>query len=116
MLRASGKKNGENFDLNSVIGTGNGEVGVDHGKLLLAFADAVVGDGDAELDRVRATLVETLGELALVDAAGCAASFNSIVRVADSTGIPIEEFKEDATRDILDDLGVEDFSAGPKIL
>jgi hypothetical protein len=98
-----------------VIGTGDGEVGVVHGKLLLAFADAVVGDDDAELDRVRVALVEELGEAAFVDAAATAASFNSVVRVADATGIPIEEYKKDPTREILNDLGVKDFSSGPTV-
>ena len=113
VLRASGRKDGEDFDLDSVIGPGDGETGVVHGKLLLAFADAAVGDDDAALDRARAALVEALGEAAFVDAAGTAASFNAIVRVADATGIPIDAFKEDATREILNDLGVEDFSSGP---
>ena len=98
-----------------MIGTGDGEVGVVHGKLLLAFADAVVGDDDAELDRVRVALVEELGEAAFVDAAATAASFNSVVRVADATGIPIEEYRKDPTREILNDLGVKDFSSGPTV-
>ena len=114
MLRASGENDGEDFDLGNVIGTGDGEVGVVDGKLLLAFADAV-GDDDAALDRVRAELFEALGEVAFVDAAGTAASFNAVVRVADATGIPIEGSKESATRAILDDLGVENFSSGPTV-
>ncbi len=113
VLRASGRKDGEDYDLASVVGDGDGDTGVAHGKLLLAFSDAVVGDDDAALDRARAALIETLGEAAFVDAAGTAASFNSVVRAADATGIPIDEFKEDATREILNDLGVEDFSSGP---
>ena len=49
----------------------------------------------------------------MVDAAGTAASFNSVVRAADASGIPIDEFKADAAREILDDLGMDDFSPGP---
>lgn len=116
VLRASGQKDGEEFDLNSVIGTGDGKVGVVHGELLLAFADAVVADDDdAALIRVRRELFEVLGEEALVDAAGTAASFNAVVRVADATGIPIDKFKEDPTREILEELGIEDFSSGPTV-
>ncbi len=113
VLRASGEKDGEDFDLDSVVGSGDGDAGVLHGKLLLSFADAVVGDDDAALDRVRAELVDVLGEEAFVDAAGTAASFNSVVRVADATGIPIDEFKAEDARKILDDLGMENFSSGP---
>ena len=115
VLRASGQKDGEDFDLNSVIGTGHGDVGVDHGELLLAFADAVLEDDDAALDLVRKELVGVLGKEALVDAAGTAASFNSVVIVADATGIPIDEFKADPTREILEELGIEDFSSGPTV-
>jgi len=113
VLRASGRKDGEDFDLDSVIGTGDGDGGVAHGELLLAFADALFGDDDAELDRIRAEIIETLGEAAFVDAAGTAASFNSVVRAADATGIPVDEFKADETREILNELGIEDFSSGP---
>ncbi len=113
VLRASGQKNGEEFDLENVVGGGDGECGVAHGSLLLAFSDAVVGDDDAELDRARGILIETLGAEAFIDAAGTAASFNSIVRIADATGIPVDDFKLDAAREILDDLGIEDFSSGP---
>ena len=113
MLRASGEKDGEEFDLNSVVGSGDGDAGVVHGKLLLAFADAVFGGDDAELDRVRAELLDAIGEEALVDAAGTAASFNSVDRAADASGIPIDEFKADAAQEILGDLGMEDFFSGP---
>ena len=115
VLRASGQKDGENFDLNNVIGSGDGDVGVVHGALLLVFVDAVAGDDDEALDIVRGELVELLGEEALVDAAGTAASFNSVVRVADATGIPIDEFKADPAREILEELGIEDFSSGPTV-
>lgn len=115
VLRASGQKDGEEFDLNSVIGSGDGDVGVAHGGLLLGFSDAVVADDDAELDRLRRELAELLGDEALVDAAGTVASFNAVVIVADATGIPIDEFKADPAREILEELGIEDFSFGPRV-
>ena len=115
MLRASGQKDGEEVDLNSVIGRGEGDAGVVHGDLLMAFADAVLADDGAALDAVRKQLIAVLGEEALVDAAGTVASFNAVVRVADATGIPIDEFKADPTREILEELGIEDFSSGPTV-
>lgn len=115
VLRASGQKDGEDFDLNSVIGDGEGDVGVAHGKLLLAFSDAVVGDDDTELDRLRRELRDLLGEEALIDGAGTVASFNAVVRVADATGIPIDEFKADPAREVLAEIGFDDFSSGPKV-
>ncbi len=108
VLRASGRVDGEDFDLGNVIGSGDGETGVAHGEILLAFSDAVVGGDDAELDAARVAVIDALGQEAFVDAA----SFNSIVRIADATGIPVDEFKQDAAREILDDLGIEEFSSG----
>jgi hypothetical protein len=115
VLRASGRKDGEVYDLDSVVGRGEGDSGVAHGALLMAFTDAVFGDDDAALDRVRAELIETMGAAAFVDAAGTAASFNSVVRVADGTGIPIDEFKAADAQAVLDELGVEDFSTRPVV-
>ena len=115
VLRASGQKDGEDFDLNSVIGDGDGDVGVVHGDLLVAFSDAVVADDERAMDRCRATLVEMLGDEALIDAAGTVASFNAVVRVADATGIPLDEFKQDPARGIMNDLGIDDFSSKPRV-
>ena len=113
VLRASGQKDGEDFDLENVFGDGNGDTGVAHGQLLLAFSDAVVADDDEELDRARRALVDVIGNEAFVDAAGTVASFNSIVRIADATGIPVDDFKQDAAQEILDDLGMDDFFSPP---
>ena len=115
VLRASGQKDGEEFDLNNVIGTGDGDVGVAHGNLLVEFSDAVIADDATAMEGYRATLIEELGEEALIDAAGTVASFNAVVRVADGTGIPLDEFKQDPAREIMNELGLEDFSSGPRV-
>lgn len=113
VLRASGQKDGEDFNLGNVVGIGDGDTGVAHGQLLLAFSDAVVGDDEEELDRTRRELIDAIGDEAFVDAAGTVASFNSIVRIADATGIPVDDFKADAAREILDDLGIDGFFSTP---
>jgi hypothetical protein len=61
-----------------------------------------------------------MGDAALVDAAAIAATFNAIDRVADSTGIQIEEAKAEATADFRAALGINAFAekrgevAGPR--
>jgi hypothetical protein len=50
------------------------------------------------------------GAVALVDAAAVVATFNAIDRVADSTGIPIEDSKAEATRDLRAALGIDAFA------
>jgi hypothetical protein len=66
------------------------ESGVACGDLLLAFADALVGEDDAALERAREALLGRLGPEGLVDAAAVASSFERMVRIADGTGIPLD--------------------------
>lgn len=84
---------------------GSGVVG---GEALLAFADAVVSrDADAiqtAADRVAAVL----GEEAIGDAAGVASNFERMVRIADATGIPLDDRMADASIDVRETLGLRD--------
>jgi hypothetical protein len=67
---------------------------------LLAFADAVVLHQTDKIDAARAAVITALGETALVDAAGVIAAYEHVDRVADASGIPIEDFKIEPTADI----------------
>ena len=64
--------------------------GVDHGAELVAFAEAVVGADEAELERARKELLAAAGPQALVDAAAVAGNFQRMVRIADGAGIPLD--------------------------
>ena len=110
LLRASSEHSGEAIDLKTVIDAGAGDGGIPHGALLVAFADAVLGEDDAHLADIRDSLHERLGAAALVDAAAVAGLFNAIDRVADATGIPLEDDKEEATADFRSDLGIDAFA------
>ena len=81
-----------------------------HGDLLGEFAEAVLGEDDDRLTRSRDHLLATLGPEVLVDAAGAVASFNAVVKVADGSGIVIEDHKIAAAEQMSDILG-EDYSA-----
>ena len=64
--------------------------------------------GDRERQaRAREVLHRALGPAALVDAAAIVASFNAVVKIADGSGIPLEDFKQDATADLRAALGLE---------
>ena len=78
--------------------------------LLIEFADSALGSDAARQSAARATLYRTLGAAALVDAAAIVASFNAVVRIADGTGIPLEEAKAAATADLRAALGLEQFN------
>ena len=83
---------------------GNGAVA--HGELLIRFAEAVVGAAGAALPATRQAVRAALGDAGLVDAAAVIALFNAIDRVADATGIPLEDEKAAATADFRPALGI----------
>ena len=109
MLRESSNAKGEGYDLNLLTGA-EGDGNIPHGALLASFADAVLGTDDQRLDAVRAAIGSRMGDAALVDAAAIVATFNAIDRVADATGIPIEDNKAESTADIRAALGINAFA------
>lgn len=109
MLRESSKAKGENYDLTLLTGAA-GDGNIPHGALLVAFAEAVLGGDEARLSAIRSEVRARMGDAALVDAAAIVATFNAIDRVADSTGIPIEDGKAAATADFRAALGINAFA------
>ena len=73
-----------------------GDGGVAHGASLVAFAEAVMGRDAAEIAATRDALAQAIGQQGVLDAAGVIAMFNVVDRIADATGIPVDEgpFKE----------------------
>ena len=114
LLRASGLTHNKDYDLAAVTGAGLGDAGVPHGRLLVEFAEAVLGEDDAALFRARAELTNALGSAGLVDAAGVVGLFNAIDRVADATGIPLEAEKAAASADFRAELGVDRFDVSAR--
>ncbi len=58
---------------------------------------------------MRHDLMAKMGQEALVDTAAIIATFNAIDRVADATGIPLEEDKAAMTVDMRAQLGINNF-------
>jgi hypothetical protein len=65
--------------------------GVAQGTALVEFAQAIVSNDAAALSRTRQTLTDALGSAAMVDAAGVASNFQRMVRIADGTGIELDD-------------------------
>lgn len=108
----SSQHTGDTFDLKAITGgTAAGETGIPNGAALIEFAEALLGTDDQRLARARAEIVRTMGEGALVDAAGVAGFFNAIDRVADATGTPLDEQTAAETETLRSDLGINDFAA-----
>ncbi len=100
---------GEEVDLERIAGRGEGGGGVRHGDLILRFADAALGDSPEELGSVRREFEASLGSEALVDAAAIVAIFSCNVRVADATGIPLDEPNQDVRLETAEIIGIERF-------
>lgn len=66
----------------------------------------VQGTGD-DLAVARHDLRTAIGDAAFVDTCATVASFNAVVKLADGTGIPLEEVKEELTRDLRADLNID---------
>ena len=63
-------------------------------------------------ERAREALYGAMGAEALVDAAAIEASFNAVVKLADGSGLPLEDFKAEATVDLRAELGLERLNKG----
>ncbi len=66
-----------------------------------------LGEGDA--DEARRAIVAALGEEALVEAAATIAIFNGLVRVADGTGIALDDGVLGYSFDFRERLGINKF-------
>ena len=89
------------------------ESGIPNGRALLAFADAVAGDDDAQLARAREALRAEMGDAGVADAAAVASNFERMVRIADATGIELGDWMESFTEDVRSDLSLERLRTRP---
>ena len=102
---------GRSVDLGAVRGEGDGDGGVRHGARLLAFTEAAMGSGDAALERKRRCLREVLSDDEFVDACAVIGSFNVVDRIADATGIPLDERMRETSASIREQLRLGEFGS-----
>jgi hypothetical protein len=107
MLRASSQQNDETVDVSAVM-DGNVVSGIEHGRELVAFAEAVVARDTSAITLARDGLVGVAGVPVMVDAAGVISNFQRMVRIADATGIGLGSF-EAPTAELRESLGIETF-------
>lgn len=104
MLRVSAGKTGRQVDLHLVNGNREGDSpGLPFAAELVALAEAAVQRDEQALGRARHDLLERAGGSVLVDAAGVIGNFQRMVRIADCTGIPVDEHRpnQEEVRDLL---------------
>ena len=109
VLLDSALHEGRTVNLKGVTGEDLENTGIEHGSLLIQFTDALlIGDAEA-LANARVQLYEQAGADKLIDAAATAASFNSIPRIPNATGIPLEDWKHEKLFPVMEKFGIGDF-------
>ncbi len=108
LLRASGEQEGTEYDLNAATNS-TGDAGVAHASLLRELTEAAIENRWEDLEEVRARATAAMGEQETVDALTVAAAFNGITRVADATGIPLDEHTAATTIEMREVTGIDRF-------
>ena len=108
LLRASGEREDASFDLTAVTDDSR-DSGVPHGAELLRLTELAIGGDRQALAAAREAASAVMGRQQMVDALVVAAAFNGITRVADCTGIPLDENTEATTVDMRAMVGLDAF-------
>ena len=116
MLRVSAMHSETEIDLQAVNGDADGAaVGIEFGPELMRFAESVASRDEA-LERHRRELLEAAGPAVLVDAAGVAANFQRMTRIADAMGIPVDGRSLEMGQQVRQELGIERFPSARNTL
>ncbi len=108
----SGQRQGVEVDVSGVNGAfRGGDGGIPHGARLLAFTDAAMADDDAALAREREALRKCLSGPAFVDTCATIGAFNVVDRIADATGIPLDDMMLAMSGGIREELGLARFAS-----
>ncbi|MBE9540473.1 MAG: hypothetical protein IMF06_15425 [Proteobacteria bacterium] len=84
---------------------------VAHARALMKFAETFALRDEQSLADARETLLDEAGPGVLVDAAAVAANFQRMVRIADSTGIPLDTRSAAMSVDIRKELDLQRFGS-----
>ena len=112
MLSLSADFTESDVDLGMVNGDKTASAGdIPHGASLLNFTEAFVSRDEESLTAARDALLAEAGADVLVDTAGVAANFQRMVRIADSTGIPLDERNSVLGYSVIKKLNLERFKS-----
>ena len=106
-------------DINLQGVNGNKEaaaVGIKYGKELMLLGEAVATRDHSLLEEARQKLLDEAGASVLVDAAGVAANFQRMVRIADSMGIPIDDMESDLGKSVRTELDLTRYASAANTL
>jgi DNA-binding phage protein len=112
MLSLSADITKSDVDLKLVNGDKTASAGdIRHGHALMNFAEAIASRDEEALASARNALLEEAGAEVLVDAAAVAANFQRMVRIADSTGIPLDQTSAALSYAVAKDLDLQRFES-----
>lgn len=107
MLRGSSQTSGTEVNLQTIVAGREEDSLVPGGAALVRFTEAVLTDPD-DLSAARTALIDELGEARMVDAAGVIGNFQRMVRIADSTGIPVDGPMAEMSEEMREQLGINE--------
>ncbi len=117
MLSVSMKLQGQEVDLTGIIeGADAVDDAIPHGKVLTRFVEALLGGVEDEIRTARDHLIDAVGGDAFVDTCGVIGHFERMTRLADATGIPLDEATLAGTVQIREDLGLNDYAMAGQTL
>ena len=112
MLRASAQSNEVDVDIQGISGDADSAArGIEFGSELMQFAEAVGRRDQEALPSTRQALHDAAGPHVLIDAAGVAANFQRMVRIADSIGIPYDDTTSELGQQVREDLDLNSFAS-----
>ena len=112
MLRESIERDGAEADLRAITDDAAAAGSrIPGAEVLVAFANAAVGDDEGAIPEARDRVRDALGSAALVDAAGVIGNFERMVRIADGTGISIDAPIDVMSADLRHEIGINAFSS-----
>lgn len=109
MLRVSSQMTGTEVDVAAVNGAAHADAGVEQGRYLLAFTEAVMRGAPAPAERER--LQAVLSPQGFVDVAAVIGSFNVVDRIADATGIPLDAVMRAMSQEVREQLNLARFAS-----
>jgi hypothetical protein len=113
LLRASGEREDTEYNLSAVTSSDQ-DAGVAHGDWLRSLTEAAISRDWESLAPCLEAASIAMGHQQAVDALVVAAAFNGITRVADATGIPLDDNTADTTVDLRAGVGIDAFDYAEK--
>ena len=113
LLSLSGDKTGKEYNLNAV-NTPSGLAGVEDEHWLRLVTELTMTQDWEKLSHTKKEAYRIIGKQKVVDTLVVASAFNGITRVADATGIPLDNDTEKNTAQMRKDTGIQSFNYNEK--